>query len=85
MCDIWNAHCTICKCDMMIHIADFCTKRKNVHPYCPKCIGNINKRTAKVFADTITVDDNFQVDGGKLGEKVLILCDDPTAYGIHLN
>ena len=89
MCDCYSDFCDGCGCDMSIHIADFCTERENIHPFCNRCTRIIKKqkdrikKSAKVFKDTITLSD--QVPGGKMGEEVIILCDDPTAYGVHLN
>lgn len=112
MCDCYTGKCEICGCAISLHIADFCTKQKNVHPYCHRCTRKILKANnlpeganlcntkferikinyrgeivevnfGKIFQDKIVSKE--QVEGGKIGQKVLIFCDDPTAYGIRLN
>lgn len=92
MCDCYTTKCETCGCSISIHIADFCTDRENVHPYCPECtLQIINKgipSDLKVFRDTIEDDrDDYplQVENGEKGEDDIILCDDLNAYGIHLN
>jgi hypothetical protein len=75
---------------MEIHIGDFCTERKNVHPLCPQCTQTVKQNGVpediKVFKDYITrVGPDGQVDGGKKGEEVYIFCSDHGAYDIHLN
>ncbi len=89
MCDCYTAKCELCGCDISLHIADFCTKRENVHPFCNRCTRKLKlakPKTAKIFVDKIT--DLEQVEGTKakhIGQKVIIFCDDVDAYGIHLN
>lgn len=87
MCDCYTAKCGGCGCSISMHIGDFCTSRQNVHPYCPRCTRKLKKngipKAAQIFEDTI--DDKYQVDGGRKGQKVIILCDDPDAYGVYLN
>lgn len=87
MCDCYIAKCVLCGCEISIHIADFCTQRKNVHPYCNRCSRKLIKPVAaKIFEDKIT--DLMQVEGTKskhIGQKITILCEDSIAYGIHLN
>ena len=77
----------MCKCDIEIHIADFCTKKENVHPYCNRCTRKLVKPiAAKIFRDKITSLD--QIEGIKskhIGQEVIILCDDASAYGVYLN
>ncbi len=91
MCDCYTAKCNGCGRKMAMHIADYCTPRKNVHPYCPECTNKLTHeeimKSACFFEDVITSEgeEYGQVDGGKTGETVFILCDDPKAYGIHLN
>ena len=92
MCDCYSGKCEKCGCKMEIHIADFCTPRENVHPYCTRCTRKIKKKgiplkTQKVFEDVVTrVTSNIeQVEGGHIGDPVIFLCDDPRAYGIGLN
>ncbi len=87
MCDCYTAKCEGCSCSMEIHISDYCTKRKNVHPYCNRCTRKLVKPVAvQIFEDVI--DDFKQVEGIKskhIRQNVIILCDDAEAYGIHLN
>ncbi len=87
MCDCYTTECTLCGCKMELHIADFCTEQKNVHPYCNRCTRKLVKPVAaKIFKDKIT--DLDQVEGTKakhIGQEVIILCGDASAYGIHLN
>ena len=87
MCDCYTAKCELCGCKISLHIADFCTKRENVHPYCNRCSRKLVKPVAaKIFKDTITSME--QVEGTQpkhIGQEVVILCGDSDAYGIHLN
>ena len=87
MCDCYTAKCELCGCKISLHIADFCTKRENVHPYCNRCSRKLVKPVAaKIFKDKIT--DTEQVEGTQakhIGQEVVILCGDSDAYGIHLN
>lgn len=87
MCDCYTAKCEMCGCNIQIHIADFCTERENVHPHCHRCTRKIKKAGIPKAAQTIyeKIGRIAQVDGGKKGQEVIILCDDPKAYGIHLN
>lgn len=94
MCDICWLKCKVCKRGMSIHIADFCTARKNVIVFCPDHVDNGLKYLAKVcldgkvFAsfDHAQEDGEYcEIDGGKKGDTVFIVCTDPNAYGIHLN
>lgn len=87
MCDCYTGKCVTCGCDVSMHIADFCTDRDNVHVYCHRCARKVKKsgvpESKQIIWEAIT--SKRQVEGGKKGEEVLILCDDPKAYGIHLN
>ena len=87
MCDCYIAKCVLCGCEMSLHIADFCTQRKNVHPYCNRCTRKlVNPVAVKIFEDKITFP--LQVEGTKakhIGQKVIILCSDSNAHGIYLN
>lgn len=90
MCDCYTDKCETCGCKMAIHIADDCTDRKNIHPYCPRCTKKLKKagipEGVKVFEDDVVRFGKYgQVDGGKKGDTVIILCDDPEAYGVELN
>ena len=90
MCDCYTAKCETCGCSMAIHIADYCTGRENVHPYCDRCTPKLKKKGIPkgmyVHTDRIgRIGEHGQVEGGKRGAAVVILCDDPEAYGIHLN
>lgn len=91
MCDCYTAKCEGCGCEMEIHIADFCTARENVHPYCTRCTKKWRKRkeipSGLVFVDKVSRQEPncVQVKGAKIGENVVILCDDLRAYGVHLN
>ena len=89
MCDIYTRKCETCDKEIDIHIADYCTKRVNVHPYCPPCAKKLWKKGfefASMFEDTLESGGKFcGVQGGRKGQKVLFVCDDPLAYGIHLN
>ena len=51
MCDCYTGRCTICKRGMEIHIADFCTPRDNVFPFCPDCFGALPAWLAEHAAD----------------------------------
>lgn len=75
---------------MEIHISDFCTMREYVHPYCDQCTRKLDSKvihqSAQVFRDTVSRGGQYSdVAKGKKGAEVVILCDDPNAYGIHLN
>jgi len=86
MCDCYTEKCTICGCKISIHIADYCTSRDNITAYCHRCakkIKSIAPDIPHIIREEIT--HHRQVEGGKKGAKVLILCSDPKAYGIHLN
>ena len=85
MCDCYSAKCEGCGCNMSIHIADFCTPREKVHPYCPRCTRKFKGKypKGKVFEDEVTYP--REVEGSKRGQKVVIICDDKKAYGIALN
>jgi len=111
MCDCYEHKCESCATRIQLHIADFCTRRENVHVYCPQCVraGDVLRpytRTyqwkgegrscstwkgtpcAQVFVDTVAMPQQILLGEkavGVPGEVVLILCDDPQAYGIHLN
>jgi hypothetical protein len=90
MCDCYCHKCEGCGCDISIHIADFCTPRENIHPYCPRCTKKLKKqgipKSAQMFTDTVTTSGKYsEVEGGKKGQEVIILCDDPDAYGVSLN
>lgn len=88
MCDCYGHECAGgCGRLISMHISDYCTERENVHPYCPTCTRKLSKKkiaaAVRVFWDN--VEDNGQVDRAHKGSKVVILCDDPEAYGVHLN
>lgn len=87
MCDCYTGKCETCGCDIAIHIADFCTGRENAFPYCPRCTRKIIKQglptQMRVFKEDISRED--QVAGRKIGQEVVILCNDFNAYGVHLN
>ena len=91
MCDCYTTGCEGCGCEMDIHIADFCTKRKNVHPYCPRCTRKLVKKglskiSKRVFRELLTCGGKYSgVQGGRKGQLVIIVCDDHKAYGICLN
>jgi len=92
MCDCYTAKCENCGCLIGIHIADSCTSRENVHPYCNRCTRKIKRGTipipdhVKLFLDVIRNNGKYgAVEGGKKGEDVYIYCDDIRAYGIYLN
>ena len=95
MCDCYTRKCETCEREMDIHIADYCTERKNVHPYCPSCAKKLkkpvrwkdyHKDAAKVFVETLESSGKYcGVQGGRKGQKVVFVCDDPKAHGIHLN
>lgn len=90
MCDCYEHPCEMCGCEISIHIADFCTDRENVHPYCTRCTRKLVRagipEGKKVFEDTVIMSGKYgPVPGARKGQKVIILCDDPKAYGIHLN
>ena len=85
---------------MSLHIADFCTSRENVHPYCIPCTATLAAlckhdgkwpetiRGKKVFVDTTaqkTSEDGISIVDGNGTQEVVILCDDTDAYGICLN
>ena len=90
MCDCYTAKCEMCGCDIQMHIADYCTERENVHPYCHRCTKKLIKagipKVAQTFCELIGRTGEYgQIKGGRKGQEVIILCDDPKAYGIHLN
>ena len=87
MCDCYTAKCENCGCDMSLHIADFCTKRENVHPYCNRCSRQVkHPKAVKVFEVKITHVRQIQsTKPHQIGQRVVILCDDAKAYGIALN
>lgn len=92
MCDCYSGKCENCGCRMEIHIADYCTPRENVHPYCQRCsrkmmLGTLPRpKKGILFLDSISGDGKYSpVEGGRKGQMVKIFCDDPDAYGIHLN
>lgn len=94
MCDCYIGTCHDCGCEISIHIADFCTDRSKVHPFCPKCTDRLDKneilKYPVVFTDKGVKDDGCWCmkiednDKRKL-KRVVFLCDDEDAYGIHLN
>lgn len=44
MCDCYTAKCAGgCEANIEMHIADFCTARENVHPYCISCTRKLAK------------------------------------------
>ncbi len=49
MCDCYEHKCETCDNVISLHIADFCTKRKNVHVFCPGCVKSekIMKKTVR--------------------------------------
>ena len=90
MCDVYTRKCETCERDISVHIADFCTKRENVHPYCPPCARKLKKggipSTVKMFEEILTNSGKWcGVQGGRKGQKVIFLCDDKDAHGVGLN
>ncbi len=91
MCDCYTAKCANCKCDIPLHIADFCTPKDTVIPYCPRCTKKIVRgkleppTNCQVFDDV--AETSYRREGFHIrkGDKVKIYCKDKTAYGIHLN
>ena len=87
MCDCYTDKCAMCGCEMKIHIGNWCTDRENIYPYCHRCSIKIKKQgltsQMKVFEDKIERTD--QVEGGIIGENIVILCKDFDAYGVNLN
>jgi len=90
MCDCYMAKCANCDCEIPLHIADFCTPRENVIPYCPRCSKKIAKGTITAPEHKFTVVDVAEINYGKdihikKGDRVCIFCTDENAHGIHLN
>ena len=94
MCDCYVTKCSGCRCEISIHVADFCTARENVHPYCPDCTKKLTIEDIlnyqRVFMDEGILDDGcWCMDMEEIKDpvrgKVFFLCTDPDAYGIHLN
>ena len=93
MCDCYQGKCVDCGCWMQIHIGDFCTERENIHPYCHRCTKKHKGELPSKFKDFHLVFHEKigrvgpygQVEGGKKGQNVMIVCEDRKAYGIHLN
>ena len=87
MCDCYTEKCAICGCNISIHIADYCTSRDNITAYCHRCTRKIKKKGIPKVAQVILekIGHRRQVEGAKIGEEVLILCNDSKAYGIYLN
>ena len=100
MCDCYSAKCEGCgEVWLELHIADFCTERKNVHPYCPSCLIKGLREffteggRQRLFVDMVEYEYNIwkgdsainQEPVGKDGDLVIILCDNPRAYGVRLN
>lgn len=90
MCDCYTGECTNCGCDIPLHIADFCTPKENVIPYCSRCTKKIVRGKLQPPPDCKVFDDvaegwyprNFHL---RKGSKVKIYCKDKSAYGIALN
>ncbi len=91
MCDCYTAECANCGCYINIHIADWCTERKNVIPYCHRCTRKILKGKIPPPDHCVTITEkvessiNGNIQGIKQGDMVVIYCKDDKAYGIHLN
>ena len=87
MCDCYTARCESCGRGVELHIADFCTTRNNVHVYCPHCLKKVPAGQANMARRIFRcmVEERRQVEGGRVGQEVLILVDDEDAHGIHLN
>jgi len=98
MCDCYSAECSGgCGRLISIHIADFCTDRKNVEAYCHKCTPEVEKNLlgsipedANVLHGIVECADGIeggydQVTGALPGDVVLFVIHDKAAYGIHLN
>lgn len=89
MCDCYMGECANCGCEMSLHIADFCTPRDRVIPYCPRCTKKIVRgklqppEGCKVFDEVSEITErSLHI---KRGDKVKLYCKDTSAYGIHLN
>lgn len=88
MCDCYTDKCINCEREIQIHIADYCTPRENVRVYCPKCIDKLRTGVigSKVFVDRVSRGGKWgQGEGLRKGQLVIIICNDPGAYGINLN
>jgi len=77
VCDCYEALCEHegCKKRIPIHIADFCTDRKNVKAWCTK---HIKEASIKATVYDL-IDEEYDL------EKVAILILDKDAYGTHPN
>ena len=90
MCDCYVSNCANCDCEISLHIADFCTPRENVIPYCHRCTrkivrGKLTPPDELVFNDMANEVSKGAIQGIKPGDSVKIYSKDPNAYGIHLN
>ncbi len=91
MCDTYTANCENCGCEMNLHIADFCTPRENVIPYCHRCTRKVRRgkvippEHCQAFYDSATTITDGEIMGIKRGDEVVIYCKDENAYGIYLN
>jgi len=47
MCDCYAGKCEMCGHLISLHVADFCTERENVHPYCISCTRKMAKKHKK--------------------------------------
>ncbi len=87
MCDCYMHECENCGCGIAMHIGDYSTDRESVTVYCTACALLFTKKTAPKahFVSWEKVTRKGQVEGGRVGAEVLILCNDPKGYSIHLN
>ena len=93
MCDCYIHKCEMCGCGISMHIANNCTARENVHPYCTRCTRKLKKHESHKITNAVRVFVDFvrgrgreaEVEGARPGQEVIILCDDEKAYGISLN
>ncbi|KKN19390.1 hypothetical protein LCGC14_0946010 [marine sediment metagenome] len=96
MCDCYEHKCEYCSNELSIHVADFCTKRKNISVVCPDCQEPQYPLRPQLDVSSFkqlyvcTIEFQKQVsgklkDGKYKGKVVLIFCKDANAYGIYLN
>jgi len=98
MCDCYAHKCKFCENKLSIHIADYCTARKNVCVICPDCLRNLAipyfsgrlniKKFAQLYIDQISNREQLfgKLAGNKYkGKIVLLFSKDPKAYGVCLN
>ena len=91
MCDCYGHKCKFCNNEISIHIADYCTARKNIDVICPDCQTEkaIDMRDYKKLW-VAKIEFREQVfgklkDGRYKGKTVLLLSKDGSAYGVCLN